>query len=99
MAQNDLASAFDQIADEQLWKQAGVVSGGYMSASLMNTFLEGQLPFDLPNEAYGLVAAGVSYRFSPVMPKTMAAGGAVYTLDAAAQRFGLKEKVTNLGGN
>lgn len=94
-----MASAFDDLADPALWKQAGVVAGGYMGASLAQNFGDDMLPWDLPNEVYGVGVAFVGYRYSPMRPKSAAAGGALYTLDALSQRVGLKESVTALGGN
>jgi len=92
----ELADSFENVVDADLWEQAAAVGAGYMGASLAQTIGEGVTPFDLPNEVFGVGVAYAGYTFAPAYENEIAAGGAVYTLDSVAQRFGLKNRVTDL---
>lgn len=96
---NDMTGSMDVLADPDMWEQAAATAGGYLGASLAQSTLEGSIPFDVPNEAYGLAVAYGGYQFGGSYSSELAIGGAIYTIDSLAQRFGLKESVTSLGGN
>lgn len=93
------SQTFDRLAEPNTWIDFAAIGGGYMGASLAQASLEGPLPFDLPNEAYGLGVAYVGYSVDMKHSSKVATGGGLYTVDALAQRFGLKDAVTSMGGN
>jgi hypothetical protein len=93
----DFGSAFDVLADDGFWTDAAMVFAGFLAPNLVANIVEGRLGSDLPNELYGIgtaaaaeIVGGRSYRMVTV-------GGGVYTADALAQRFDLKQTVTTLG--
>jgi hypothetical protein len=87
--------AFSALADDDTWMDAAEVAVGFAGPMIAANVLEGSTPFDLPNEVYGL--AGVAGG-EMVDRRLVSVGGGLYTVDALAQRFGLKSSVTNLGG-
>lgn len=100
MADTGLDDSFDALADEDLWMETAAVAGGYIGSAVARGTVEGMLPFDLPNEAYGVGVAAAGYAYSPMYNKQVAMGGAVYTLDSLAQRAGVKGQITSfMGGN
>ena len=96
---NDLDESFDLLTDTEMWTDVAAIGAGYMGSSVAQTLIDERIGFDLPNEVYGAATAGVAYAYAPQYNAEIASGGALYTIDAAAQRFGLKNKVTNMGGN
>jgi len=88
--------AFEELTDTSMWTSVAAIGAGYMGSSLVQTLAEGVSPFDLPNEVYGAgVVAAATYTDAQYSNK-VATGGALYTLDAVAQRFGLKNAVTEM---
>jgi len=88
--------AFDQLVDADMWVDVAAIGAGYMGASLGQTVLDGMSPFEVPNEAYGIGVAYVGHTVSMDYSNRVATGGALYTIDALAQRAGLKSAVTEM---
>ncbi|WP_336001448.1 hypothetical protein [Halorientalis halophila] len=95
----ELADSFDALTDEDTVARSAAVAGGYLGSSMAQSTLEGAAPFDVPNELFGVAVGGLGYAYAPMYGEEILMGGVVYTLDAAAQRVGVKQSVTNLGGN
>jgi len=93
-----MTDSFDVLADPDMWESAAATAGGYLGSSIAQSALEGSMPFDVPNEAFGLGVAYAGDQFSPAYGSEIATGGMIYAVDALAQRFGFKQSVTNLGG-
>ena len=94
-----LQDNFEQMADPEMWTDVAAIGGGFMGASLAQSTLESSMPFDVPNEAYGVGVAAVGLYVDADYTDKVAMGGGLYTLDALAQRAELKQKVTSMGGN
>lgn len=94
----DLSQSFEQVADFDMWETAAATTAGFMVPHIIANVVESRAGFDLPNEVYGIavVAAG---QMAPMYGAELSMGGGIYSVDAAAQRVGLKETVTNMGGN
>lgn len=96
MASMDFGDAFDQLANDDFWIDVGAVFAGFMAPNILAGAVEGVGP-DLPNELYGIAVAGVS---EMAFDSTMGAvGGGLYTTDVLAQRLGIRQRVTELGGS
>ncbi|WP_435332842.1 hypothetical protein [Haloarchaeobius sp. TZWWS8] len=90
----NFGGAFDALADDDTWMDAAEVAAGYLGPMAFANVAEGMTPFDVPNEAYGLLGIYAGEKFDHRM---VSVGSGVYTLDVLAQRFGLKDKVTSVG--
>lgn len=88
--------AFDELVDASMWTNVAAIGAGYMGASVLQTFGDETSPWDLPNEVYGAGVVAASTYVDVQYSNKMATGGALYTLDAVAQRFGLKNAVTEV---
>jgi len=99
MAVTDMTDSMDVIADPNMWETAAATAGGYLGSSIAQSAIDGMTGFDVPNEVYGLLVAYTGYEFSPAYNRELAVGGMIYTVDSLAQRFGVKQSVTNIGGN
>ncbi|MFD1588712.1 hypothetical protein ACFR9U_17170 [Halorientalis brevis] len=99
MADTGLDDSFDALADEELWMQTAAVGGAYMGSAVAQGALDGMLPVDVPNEAYGVGVAAVGYAYGGSFNRQLATGGALYTLDAFAQRVGVKESINQAAAN
>lgn len=96
----ELNDSIDPLMEDDYWMDVAAIAGGYGASMVLNTAVEDSVPFDVPNEAYGVaVGAGSFYALDGDMAKMGAAGGGVYVLDSLAQRAGVKEKITNMGGS
>jgi hypothetical protein len=95
----ELDESFDLLTDADMWTDVAAIGAGYMGASVAQTVVDERIGFDLPNEVYGAAVAGVGYAYAPQYSAEIASGGALYTVDSLAQRAGLKNKVSNVGGN
>ncbi len=95
MASN-YGDAMDALTESDTWVDAGYVAGGYLVPAVGGSLLEGTMGVDLPNELYGV--AGIAGSEMVVGERMMTVGSGLYTVDALAQRFGLKNSVTSLGG-
>jgi hypothetical protein len=87
------AEGFDTLLDDETIMEMGVVFGGFLLAGVAQTAAESYLPWDLPNEAYGLGVAYVGFSIDVDHSNQMAIGGGANALDAFAQRFGIQESV------
>ncbi len=92
----EFGGAFDALADDDTWMDAAEVAAGYLGPGMVANVAEGSTPFDIPNEAYGLAGIAAGEKMGRRM---VSVGSGVYTIDALAQRFGLKNRVTSFGGN
>ena len=92
----NFGDAFQTLADDETWMDAAEVAAGYAGPMVGANVLEGSMPFDVPNEAYGLVGIAAGEYGGRRM---VSVGSGLYTIDALAQRAGLKRKVTQVGGN
>lgn len=95
MAMN-FGGAFDALADDDVWTDAAMVAGGYLIPAVGGSALENTMNIDLPNELYG--AAGIAVNEMFIGEQMLTVGSGVYTVDALAQRLGVKNSVTSLGG-
>lgn len=93
--------AFQRLASTDTAVTAGVALGGYMAPFVTSNILGSRLGVDLPGEVHGLLvfALVAAMRGSIPMPNAAEAGALVYTTESAAERFGVKSTVANLGGN
>lgn len=96
MASN-LTDSFDVLMDEDEWLEAGAVFVGFMAPTVARNVLEGSLPFDAPDETYG-VAVMVGGQYAPMYSNQISLGGGVYVADKLAERADLKQRVTSIGG-
>jgi hypothetical protein len=94
-----LTDSFETLADPEMMQRTAAVGGGYLGASLAQSSIDPMLPLDVPNEAYGVGTAAAAMSYSPMFGEEMALGGAVYTLDALAQRFGVKKSINQAAPN
>lgn len=91
----DFGGAFDQLADDEFWMAAATVFGGFLLPSVVANVVERTDTVSPPTEAYGIAVIVGNEMF--VGERMLSVGGGVYTADALAQRFGLKETVTEMG--
>jgi hypothetical protein len=89
----------DEMLDSDTMLMLAGVAGGYAASMVGQSAAEGRLPYDMPNEAYGLLTMFIGYYMDMDHSDHVAVGGGLYTVDAMAQRFGLKNTVTSMGGN
>ena len=99
MSAANMTDSMDVLADPDMWETAAATAGGYLGSSIAQSTIDGMTGFDIPNEAYGLGVAYLGYGFSPEYNAELATGGMIYTVDALAQRFGVKQSITDLGGD
>ncbi len=91
----EFGGAFDALADDDTWMDAAEVAAGYIGPMAVANVAEGATQFDVPNEAYGLLGI---YAGEKMGRRMVSVGSGVYTIDALGQRFGLKNRVTSIGG-
>lgn len=88
----NLSAATDAITSTDMYREAGFVLGGMAISIVLKNVVDPR--FDAPDEAYGLAAgAGAAAMNRPMM----AAGGFGYALVQAADRFGVRDTVEDLG--
>lgn len=94
----EFGDAIDVLAEPATYVESvGAAGAGYMAPSIVNNLADRFSPMDLPDEAAGLAviagaeAAGVPYKGA------IQAGAGAYTAEKAAERFGIKETVVNMG--
>lgn len=92
----EFADAFDQIADTELWIEAAALFAGFLLPTVLHNLAGEFVPVDLPDEAYGILMIAVA-QFSPMYQGALTTGGALYTVDKAAERFDLKSTVEGVG--
>lgn len=91
----DFGGAFEAIADDDFWMTAVMVFVGFLVPNIVANVLEGGLSIDLPNELYGVATVAGAEMFTD--QRMVSVGGGLYTVDALAQRFNVKQRVTDLG--
>ena len=93
---DELTDSFEMLMDTDLWLQAVVILAAFLAPTVLRNVLEGRLPFDVPDEGYGIgVIVGAQYL--PAYRAETTTGGAVYVVDKAAERADLKQQVTSMG--
>ena len=92
----DLQDQFDELLDMEGWIEIVVVFAAFMAGTVVRNVLEPNTPFDLPDEVYGVVVF-VAGGYVPEYGREVMIGGGIYTADKAAERFNLKQRVTQLG--
>ena len=93
----ELQSQFETLLDTEEWLQIVAVFAAFLAGTVARNVIEPNSPFDLPDELYGLlVMFGASY--SPSYTREIQIGGGLYTADKFAERMGVKQTVTDLGG-
>lgn len=94
MANMDFGDAFDTLAESEFWIDAAMVFAGFILPIIAANVTESYGP-DLPDEIYGVaVVAGNEAFYGESM---ISVGGGLYTVDAIAQRAGVKGTITQLG--
>lgn len=103
MPETGLDDSFSALADEELWMQTVAVGAGYMGSAVTQMAVDGMLPMDVANEAYGVGVAALGYAYGGEFSRELATGGGLYTVDAFAQRIGVKQSINEAaakaGGN
>lgn len=92
----NFTDSFDVLLDEDEWMEAGAVFAGFLAPTVARNVLEGGTPFDIPDETYGLVVM-VGGQYAPMYSNQISLGGGVYVADKLAERFDVKQAVTDLG--
>jgi len=93
------AEGFDTLLDDETIMKTSAVFGGFFAAGAAQTATEGSLPWDVPNELYGVALAYGFYSVDMEYTDEMAMGAGANAFDALLQRFGLQESVqASLGG-
>ena len=96
MAASNATDALDELADPEFWSQAGAVFGGFMAPTVARNLIEPNTTYDIPNELYGaVVVAGAQY--APAYERELMLGGGLYTVDKLAERFDLKQHISQVG--
>lgn len=92
----DIANAFEELMDPEVWTRAFAVGGGYAGASVAHNLLDNRLPVDVPDEAYGVLTAAAS-TYAPAYETEIMLGGGLHTADQAADRFDVKDTILSVG--
>jgi hypothetical protein len=92
----DYSDAIESITDDDTWMDAGFVAGGYLVPAIGGSALEGMVGVDLPDELYGI--GGMAASEMVVGERMATVGSGLYVVDSLAQRLGVKDSVSNLGG-
>lgn len=95
MASMNFGDAFDTLANDEYWIDVVMLFVGFFASSLAQSVFESVGP-DLPNELYGIGVATANEIVSDYRMVTV--GGGLYAADTLAERFGLKDEVSNLAG-
>ena len=97
----ELADSMDVLTDADAWTSAAVVGGGYAGSAIVDSLITGIMPG--PDEAAGLVAgAGVAaggYAYGAQYSSELVTGGLLFSIGSAAEYFGFKETVMDLGSD
>jgi len=87
-------SAFDTVADSSIWMRAVAIVVGIVVTMGVRRVVDAR--FDLPDEAYGVLVAFVA-GYLPDYQAQARLGGGLYAADKAAERFDLKQRVSQVG--
>jgi hypothetical protein len=88
----NLSQATDAITSVDMYREGAMILAGMGAAVVAKNVIDSRM--DLPDEVYGLGVGGAGAAMNYPM---MAAGGFSYSLVKAAERFGVRETVTELG--
>lgn len=90
---------FQTVTDTDFAVDAATVLASYMAPSLYGPVIDSFAPVDVPDEAYGIAQVVAAEAFLSGGTKTLVQyGGAIYTLDTAAERFGVKQSIEGIAG-
>ena len=92
----EISSSFAELAETDLWVDLGMLVVGFVGSDFIQSTVDGMMPWNVPNEAYGLFVGGGSIYFGYRQP---ALGGALYAANEAGKRFGLHQSLGINGGN
>jgi hypothetical protein len=92
----ELADSFETLADSDMWTDVGILFGGFMAPTVARNLIEPNLPWDPPDEAYG-VAVVLGAGYLPEGTNMARTGGGLYVADKLAERADLKQRVTSVG--
>ncbi|WP_232703148.1 hypothetical protein [Halobacterium wangiae] len=95
-ATSDAMDALDELADPEFWSQAGVVFGGFMAPTVVRNLVEPNTTYDIPDELYG-GAVVVGAQYSPAYKREIMLGGGLYAVDKAAERWNIKQHISEAG--
>ena len=87
------AEGFDALLDDETIMEMAAVFGGFFAAGVAQTAAEGYMPYELPNEAYGVLVAYAMFSVDVEYTNQMAIGAGANALDALLQRFGVQDSV------
>lgn len=90
---------FQTVTDTDFAVDAATVLAAYMAPSLYGPFIDSFAPVDVPDEAYGLAQVVAAEAFLSGGTKTLVQyGGAINSLETAAERFGVKNAIEGVAG-
>lgn len=92
----NLTSNFDDLADMELWLDAGVLFVAFLAPTLLKNTIEGRVGVDAPDEVYGILVIILAEWGLDDYKRPAEFGGALYTVDALATRLGVKSEMQNL---
>lgn len=85
------------VTDTATYEQAAAAGAGFMGSIVLDNLADRFVPMDVPDEVSGIAGMALAAAYGGDYSKPLMAGAGVYTADAAARRFGIKETVTGLG--
>jgi hypothetical protein len=95
---DSIEEAFGTLADADMWEEAAAVLAGFLLPFVLDSLAGDRLPIDVPREGYA-AAVMVLAMYAPMYSGEMQLGGAVATVDALLDRFGVRDTITDLGGS
>jgi hypothetical protein len=84
------------VTDTGTYETAAAAGAGFMSAHVADNLLDRLAPMDVSDEVTGILVMGLAAAYGGDYSAALMAGAGVYTADAAARRFGIKNTVTSL---
>lgn len=95
-----IADYFDTLTEPSFAMDVGTVLTAYMGTSIGGPMVDGFVPVDLPNEAYGIATiVAAEATLSGSRKVLVQYGGGFHTLETLADRFGVKDALEDLGGS
>jgi hypothetical protein len=88
----DLTDNFEKLTDQEFVMEAGVVFATFAGLEMTAPMLDGVLPVDVPNEAYGAGAVVAAEMGDIPYKRSVQLGGGVYTVDQLASRFNVRSR-------
>lgn len=97
---DSITENFEPLADTELAMDAGIVLASYAAPSLYGPTVESMVGMDIPNELYGAAQIVGAEMWAGGSTRAIQLGGAVYTIDQLAHRFGVRDRIAGMtGGN